>query len=344
MSDPVRLLLVDDARVDLEMLRRLFESVDGIEVAAAVTDARAALDRLEEIDPDVIVTDLVMPGMGGRELVEEVMSTSPRPVLVVTSSFDDARVFRLLEAGALEVLPKPAPQTPEEREQAGVELARKVRMLADVPVFTRGRRAEDDQAAEPSRSRDGAGLVVIGASTGGPQALQTVLASLPATFPLPIVGVQHVSAEFTQGFVDWMNRTVDLQVRLADSDTVLEPGTVTLPKVDHHLELDGIDGVRSTQGDEEDGHRPSITTTMRSAAKVHGADAIGVLLTGMGKDGARGLEAIHRSGGTTVAQDEATSVVHGMPARAIELGVVDHVLGIDEIGPFLVRATRGSSR
>lgn len=344
MSSPVEVLLVDDSRVDLEMLRRLLEHSGDVEVVAALRDAREALSRLEEIDPDVIVTDLVMPGLGGQELVDEVMRRGPRPILVVTAKYDDESVFRLLEAGALEVMPKPSPRNSEARIEAAEELARKVRVLSKVPVFTR-RRERDTVGPSPSPSPDEAdgGIVVVGASTGGPPALQRVFESLPSSFPWPILCVQHVGEEFTEGFVSWLDGTVDLDVRQADSGSKPEPGTVTVPQVDKHLLVTSNGRLKSTDDPAVGGHRPSITSTMRSAAKAYGSDAIGVLLTGMGDDGAAGLESIHDAGGTTLVQDEETSVVFGMPARAIDLDAVDEVLALDEIGPRLVELARRRS-
>lgn len=346
MSDPVRVMIVDDSRLDQEMLRRLLERGGGVEVVDTVPGAREALDRLEEVDPDLILTDLVMPGMGGRELVEEVMVRSPRPILVVTASYDDAKVFRLIEAGALDVVRKPAPQDEDERQQAAEDLARKVRVLSDVTVFTRrGPTTEAEGTGEPTGTvDDGDGVVVIGASTGGPQALQAILGELQPSFPLPILCVQHISGGFTRGFTEWLDGVVDLDVREAADGATPEPGTVTLPEPDRHLKLTAQGQVRSTDEPDVDGHRPSITATMESAAKAHGANAVGVLLTGMGSDGARGMEAIRKADGTTIAQDEDTSVVYGMPARAIEQGVVDHILPLDRVASKMLQVARRITR
>lgn len=346
MSDVVRVMVVDDSRLDQELLRRLLEQGGGVEVVASVSGAREALDRLEEVDPDLILTDLVMPGMGGRELVEEVMVRSPRPILVVTASYDDAKVFRMLEAGALDVVRKPAPQDEGGRRQAAEDLARKVRILSDVTVFTRrGASSGTPEDQEPDEiTGDGRGIVVVGASTGGPQALQELLGNVSPSFPLPILCVQHISEGFTQGFTEWLDGVVDVDVRRTVDGATPEPGTVTLPQPDRHLRLTNRGAIRCTDEPEIDGHRPSITATMESAAEVHGSDTVGVLLTGMGADGAQGLAAIRKAGGTTIAQDEATSVVYGMPARAVERGVVDHVLPLGRIADKLHQVARRRTR
>ncbi|WP_071515154.1 chemotaxis-specific protein-glutamate methyltransferase CheB [Geitlerinema sp. PCC 9228] len=357
----IRVLLVEDSPVALTILKRLLSSADDIEVVGTARTGKQALRMLASLNPQVICTDLHMPEMDGWEFTCEVMATFPRPILVVSASVqpeDTYNVFRALEAGAVDIFPKPTSEGILEYEAVKQELIRKIRVLAGVSVFTRHRRqpppspsvssgrdspvavpsafppAQPAPAATPQRSRK-ISIVGIGASTGGPQALYAILSQLPAKFPVPIVCVQHISEGFLSGLIEWLRVKCKLPVQVAASGEIPQPGTVYFPPEGMHLELTKQGRFWYSSAAPISGHRPSVDVTFKAIAASYGASAVGVLLTGMGSDGAQGIKAMADAGGTTVAQDEASCVVFGMPKVAIALGGVQQVLALNEIAPFL---------
>ncbi len=310
-----------------------------------------------------------MPGMDGLELIQHVMARHPRPILVVSSTVDPEhleRAFPLLEAGAVDVCPKPrggADASPEEVEQ----LITKIRLVSGVFVFpkrapsgsmqhpARGTQrrpgevgdaasplAEDrisvPRAARPLRARGApVRIVAIGASTGGPQALQTILSQFPAELPVPVLCVQHISPGFLKGLVEWLANQCRVRVRIARDGELPVAGTVYFPQEQTHMVL-GPDGrLQLTHDPPVGGHRPSVTVTLQSVARLHGRVAAGVLLTGMGEDGVAGMQAIAAAGGATIAQDEATSIVFGMPKQAIAVGAAEQVLPLAEIARAILK-------
>jgi two-component system chemotaxis response regulator CheB len=331
---PVRVLLVDDSAVALTFLKRLIESSGEVTVVGTARNGVTALELLPELDPDVVCTDLHMPDMDGLELTRRILAEYPKPVLVISASTqpeDSHNVFLLLEAGAIDVMPKPVRSDDAGYEAIGRELVSKIKVLAGVYVFRRkapstAHGPASTAAVKPAAGRSTPRIVVIGASTGGPQVLKDILGQLPADYTLPIICVQHISSEFLEGFVDWLGRQCAVDVRLAEPGEIPRPGHVYLPRADRHLEI-GADGrFLESIRPSVDGHRPSVTVAMISASRYYGAGTVGVLLSGMGRDGADGLLAIASAGGTTIAQDESSSTVFGMPKQAIELGAAQFVM------------------
>ncbi|WOD40481.1 chemotaxis-specific protein-glutamate methyltransferase CheB [Nodosilinea sp. E11] len=343
-SGPIRLLLVEDSPVALALLQRIFKDAPDLEVVGVARNGEEALAMIPTLKPTLICTDLHMPKMSGLELTEEVMSRFPCPILVVSASVqpdDTQTVFRILEAGALDIFPKPRAGLAAEFAKAKAELLSKVRILAGVSVFTHRRRSPLPTpplvplpvVAEQQTFK----LVALGASTGGPQALLAILQQLPSTFPVPIVCVQHISDGFLQGLVDWLNVNCALRVAIATPGASPQPGMVYFPPERHHLEVDPQGKLALTRGTPVSGHCPSVTVMFKSVATRYPRSAVGVLLTGMGRDGAEGLQAIAQAGGLTIAQDEASCVVFGMPKEAIALEAAQHVLPLSAIAPFLLK-------
>jgi two-component system chemotaxis response regulator CheB len=360
---------VDDSPVALALLKRILASAPDMKVVGWAGSGDRALVEIEQLRPDVICTDLHMPRMNGLELTRAVMAKMPRPILAISASVqaeeDRANIFALLEAGAVDVFPKPQSGLQEDYEAIQQQLLERIRILAGVKVF--GRRGAGAIAEAPTQDRKagadnsnsqgtrlgnapfaiaepvaqggavgpGAGVVVLGASTGGPQALQTILSQLPATFPLPILCVQHISEGFLTGLTVWLRSHCALAVEVAQAGQRPLAGRVYFAPEQRHLELDGRGYFRMTTTPPVAGHRPAVTVTFESIARCYGRRAVGVLLTGMGSDGAAGMVAIAKAGGVTLAQDEATSVVFGMPGAAIALGVVQRVLPLEAIAPAL---------
>jgi two-component system, chemotaxis family, protein-glutamate methylesterase/glutaminase len=302
--------------------------------------------------------------MNGLEFTEEVMMRFPRPILVISASVqveDTQTIFKMLNAGAVDVFPKPRAPSIEEYELLKQELISKIKILSGVTVFTRYRRNSntitpvDRQPVKletktniPISRPPGINLpsqnyyskpkiVSIGASTGGPQALNNILSQLPINFPLPILCVQHISEGFLQGLVDWLGSECQLPVKIAKFGEIPQPGVIYFPPEGRHLELDSFGKFLCSNSPPVSGHRPSVTVTFASVAKCYGAANIAVLLTGMGRDGADGMLAIAQAGGITIAQDEASSVVFGMPKEAIALGAAKHILPVNQIAPMLLK-------
>lgn len=339
----IRVLMVDDSPLALHVMQRLLSRAPDIQVVGTAQNGREALPMVTALGPDVICLDLNMPVMSGLDFTRQVMATSPRPILVVSVAVEPGMpgVFTLLQAGAVDVLPKPTVLQIND-DKLAAELIAKIRVVAGVKVFRRGQ--VPVASAPPPGSiqpRGAARLVVVGASTGGPEAYRHVLAPLPAHFSLPLVCVQHIGREFLAEMLAWLGTATRLKVGQAAGGEVPRPGRAYFAPADAHLEFDRQGRFVLSHAPPLDGHRPSVTATMNSAAGQFGHGAVGVLLTGMGRDGAAGMVSIAKAKGVTIAQDEATSVVYGMPAAAVALGVVQHVLPLDQIARALVGLAAG---
>jgi len=350
--NPIRVLLVDDSPVALTILQRLLSTAPEIEVVGTARHGREALALIPQLQPAVICTDLHMPVMDGLALTREVMLRYPRPILVVSVSVqqDNAQnIFRLLDAGAIDVCPKPRSGLASDYEPVRQELIDKIKILAGVVVFRKHRSASPTPAAPnngpPPLVRPAAvRIVAIGASTGGPQALQTILTALPPDFPVPILCVQHISDGFLQGLVDWLAAQCRLKVQIAPPGELPVPGTIYFPQEHTHLEIDAQGRLRCSLAPPLAGHRPAVTVTFQSIARHYGSAAVGVLLTGMGRDGAEGMQAIAQTAGITIAQDEESCAVFGMPQQAIALGAAQYVLPVHDIARTLNQLLQAKPR
>lgn len=346
----VKVLLVEDSPVALEILKRLLSSSPEVKVVGTARNGQEALKLIPQLQPAVICTDLHMKGMDGLEFTKQVMATDPKPILVISTSVqkeDSQTIFQLLEAGAVDVFPKPNAGLASDYERVKRELVNKVKVLAGVKVFTRRQQpsvtttnAAKFSFVPPTTERllsvtTPIRVVTIGASTGGPQALHKILTQLPANFPVPVICIQHISEGFLQGLVDWMATECQLKVKIARSGELPLAGTVYFAPERSHLEVDAQGKFTCANYPPVDGHCPSVTVTFKSVASFY-RRAAGILLTGMGRDGAEGMRAIALAGGVTIAQDEKTCVVFGMPKEAIALGAAQQVLPIQEIAPFLI--------
>ncbi|MCA1990607.1 MAG: chemotaxis-specific protein-glutamate methyltransferase CheB [Coleofasciculus sp. S288] len=344
---PIRVLLVEDSQIALVILKRILNSSPQIEVVGEAHTGLEALTMIPTVQPDVICTDLHMPQMNGLEFTAEVMALYPRPILVISASVqeeDTHHVFRLLDAGAVDIFPKPRAGLVTEDESLKQELINKIQILSGVKVFKKKRKfpsqtqrlETENRIAWSFKSYLKPKIVVVGASTGGPQALRDLFAQLPADFPLPVICVQHICLGFLQGLIDWLASHCQLSIQIAQRGDTPKPSTIYFPPEQHHLELDGRGRFICSDSPPLEGHRPSVTVTFESFAKFYGRGTVGILLTGMGRDGAQGMQVVTQAGGFTIAQDEATSVVFGMPKEAIALGAAKQVLPIHAIAPKLL--------
>jgi two-component system chemotaxis response regulator CheB len=325
-------LIVDDSPVAREVLKDVLESDADIRVVGMAATGYEAVELTATLKPDVVTMDLVMPGMDGMKATEEIMARHPTPILFLSAFIGREGVCTrsdALAAGALDVVEKPSTMPdPRWQSEAGA-LVHKVKTLARVTVVTHMHRARRDPerlraaATEPRRAMR---VVAIGASTGGPKVLEDVLSSLPATYPAAVVVVQHMADAFMASMVESLRRRCALPIKIAESGDRLLPGRVLIAPPSAHLGLLAGSRVLIDAGPPVRGFRPSIDVTFTALARVYGSRACGVLLTGMGADGATGLLAIRDAGGTTLVQDEASSAVFGMPRAAIDLGAAQHVL------------------
>jgi two-component system chemotaxis response regulator CheB len=350
-SHKIKVLVVDDSAVSRTFLAHTLQSDPGIEVIACAHGGAEAIAALARQKPDVVTMDIHMPDMDGFEATRQIMETVPVPIVIVSASYDAVDVekaFRAMEAGAVAMVEKPCGSEHPKHHDAVAKLIGTVKTMAEVRVvrrWTRNRMATRGAATAPLVSvKDTVRLVLIGASTGGPPVLQTLLSGLPKPFPVPVVIVQHISAGFVQGLVDWLNATTGMPVHLARHGDVAQSGHAYLaPDGRHtHVELNGR--MVCCTDPAEHGLRPSVSFLFRSAAHVFGAQAVGVLLTGMGTDGAVELKLMRDRGAITFAQDEESSIVHGMPGEAIRLGAATHVGSPERLAGMIhslvTRATR----
>ncbi|MBF0178387.1 MAG: chemotaxis-specific protein-glutamate methyltransferase CheB [Magnetococcales bacterium] len=343
----ISVLLVDDSPIAVLVLKKMLAGFPDIEVLGAASNGEEALEMIPRLRPQVICTDLHMPKMDGLRFTREVMRLHPLPILVISVSVhqtqDDHNIFELLDAGAIDVFPKPRGGLEGYSRELALELANKIRVLSGVIPIRRHQRVKPRDTlaplsvvAPPSQPRPPR-LVVIGASTGGPMALLTILSELPRDFPLPVVCIQHISKGFLEEMVSWLNGNISMPVRIAASGETLNAGHVYFPMEEAHLTFHPAGRCQIGSCGLEELHCPSIDVVFESAASAFREAVVGVLLTGMGRDGAHGMRAIVDAGGDTIAQDEASCVIFGMPAQAIALGGAREVLPLTRIASALLK-------
>lgn len=352
-SDLVRVVVADDSPFIRRLLSSYLTAAAGFQVVAEVGDGQDAVDAVHRLQPDVVTLDLEMPTVDGLEALRAIMETRPTPVVAISgvSGKGATRTMQALDAGAVDFVLKFTPGIAVDPEALAREIATKVRLAARIQVVRLLERVRGGGSAQPAMAATSsaaatpqlpgsmlAGMVIIGASTGGPLALRELLGELPAGFRAPVVVVQHIPAFFTSVLASQLNRYCQLPVREASNGEILTPGIVYIAPGGYHFLLQTGLRIQLEKGKDAPGkHCPSIDVAMESAARLLGARIAGVLLSGMGEDGAAGLLSIRRHGGKTFAQDEMTSVVFGMPKRAIELGAAMTVATPALIGAALAQ-------
>jgi len=360
-----RVLVVDDSAFMRKVLESIFNADEQLQVVGHAKDGREAIALSESLKPDVITMDLNMPHVDGLEATAHIMTSSPRPIVVVSSESKEgaASTLRALELGAIEFVAKPSGGIDLDMQSVKDELLRKVRMAAKVRVVrTAARLADTLQAASTARRTPspapaapkpaavtGADLrfpvVVLAASTGGPATVMRMAPGFTRDFPAAVILVQHMPATFTTQYALQLAEFTGIRVKEAEDSEPIQAGTLYICPGGQHLRVSPTGRIQLDAATGRiDGYLPNIDVTMESVAQYAGAMSIGVVLTGMGSDGARGARAIKSASGLVLAQDEATSVIFGMPSEAIKAGVVDRVLGIDEIYPAIEKRVLGLSR
>jgi len=343
MNTPVRVLVVEDSPLFRRAITSLLSLDPDIQVVGTAVDGREAIDLVSKLRPDVITMDIHLPTMDSLEATRQIMAYHPTPILILSSSTTkegQGTIFQALEYGALDVFPKVTLEISKDPQSLGRELAARIKMLARVRVVThplaKFQRIHKDKPTL-SRDLDRRRILAIGASTGGPQALRTIFRSLPSGLPCSVLVVQHIAAGFAEGLAGWLDEESDMEVVLATNGVSLRPGVAYVAPTQLQMRAGRAGILCLTDEDPCEGHKPSASILFESVADVYGEGAVGVILSGMGKDGTRGLRQLKAASGIVLAQDEATSVIFGMPKAAIEAGVVDEVLPIEQMAEAISR-------
>ena len=341
----IKVLVVDDSPLAREMITTILETDSDVSVIAQASNGREAIEFLKNGPerPDIITCDIQMPIMNGFETIEHIMAYDPIPILIVTVLNKDENFMKALKLGALDIIQKPAPDSWEEIPKIGMELIEKVKLLSRVNVVIHldGKKKDKQQEKEQKlESREKKLLfqdkvVGIASSTGGPTTLLRLFKMLPEDFPAPILVVQHMSEGFfIKGLIDWFKNSIKPPIIQAQNGDTIQNGMIYISPIDVHLKIMGRTIVLDDSPAVKN-QKPSANLLFKSIADSHKQNCIGIVLTGIGNDGAEGIKYIKDMGGLTVAQDEETSTVFGMPKAAIDTGFVDKVLPLEEIGQFL---------
>jgi two-component system chemotaxis response regulator CheB len=346
----VTVVLVEDSVIERRFLRAAITADPGLCVVGEARTGRDAIALIERLRPSAVVLDLELPGTAAIEIIERIMASVPTPILVCSTEVDAARAAAALAAGAIDVVARPTARDADRASYAEA-LRRGVRVASRVRVIThpRGRLRTRAQSASGAALIAGASaeptvdLVAIGASTGGPQALAHLLGALPADFTPAVVVVQHMADGFIEGLATWLDGLCALPVGVATSGVRLQPGTVTIAPSARNLVVNDHLRISIEQPPPTQFNVPGVDATFESVARSVGPRAIGVLLTGMGRDGAVGLKAMRNAGAITIGQDEESSAVWGMPAAAAACGAVQRQLPLIEIAGALVSVLQGHS-
>jgi two-component system response regulator WspF len=356
--------IVNDSRIAAEVLRRILADLPEFHLLWTAYSGEEAVRLAANSRPDIILMDLIMPGMGGAETTRRIMQSSPCVILIVTATTVGNRdhVFEAMGYGALDAVN--TPRLGPGGDMSGAEpLRQKLRTVARLvdPHATPSRTEHNPAHPSPVQSAPAGShsvptrlqnapalpIVAIGASTGGPQALSLILSHLPENFPAAVLVAQHVDEQFALGLATWLQRHSSLPVRIARNGEPLHPGTVWIAGASGHLiyENDVARGcfLSYTPNPRETAYRPSVDALFLSLAHPHSGTRIGVLLTGMGRDGAEGLLALRNAGALTIAQDAASSIVYGMPKAAADLKAAAEILPLESIGPFIRNAVLGKT-
>jgi two-component system chemotaxis response regulator CheB len=337
----IRVLVAEDSAVTREYLVYLLRQDPGLEVVATARNGQEAVQQAERLKPDVILMDIHMPEMDGYEATRQIMERAPTPIVMVSASLSQSEVamtFEALKAGALTVMEKPVGLDRPDHAETTRRLLETLKLMAEVKVVRRWPRRERPIRPSPPvvKADRPVRLIAIGASTGGPAALGEILAGLPGDLVAPILVVQHISPGFTAGLAVWLGQSTRLTVKLAEAGERVRAGAVYLAPDRVQLGITKDGRIHLTK-EPVDGFCPSASHLFQSVGEAYGSATLGVLLTGMGRDGAGGLKRLREAGGITIAQDEESSVVFGMPAEAIRLGAAQYVLSVEQI-PGAIRS------
>ena len=341
----IRVLIVDDSQVVRDLLTFILSSDPAIQVIGTARDGEESVRAVSEKKPDVVTMDIVMPNMDGFEATRIIMETTPTPIVIVSASWDPQEVektFRAMEAGALAAIAKPVGVAHPNYVKQTKELIKTVKLMSEVKVIKRrpqgGKKpviSGESKAGMVTPVTLDLKAVAIGASTGGPLAINAILSRLPKDFPAPLLIVQHIAVGFVQGFAHWLANSSKLPVKIAAHGEYLLPGCAYIAPDDLQMGVENGGRIILSSSEPENGLRPSVSWMFRSVSEVFGKNAIGVLLTGMGKDGAQELKQMKERGAVTIVQDKESSIVYGMPGEAVTITAAAYVLSPAKIAEFL---------
>ena len=340
----VRVLVAEDSATARALLLHILGSDPDVRIVGMAHNGEDAVALTATLRPDVITMDVRMPGIDGFEATRRIMAQTPTPIVIISGHYERKDVdasMNALRAGALTILPKPSGPDSADFADQSAWLLRTVKAMAEVKVVRHrleqplARPAAPPVTAATQRAR----IVTVAASTGGPAALARILTQLSSPFPLPLLVVQHIAAGFAEGLARWLNGVSALPVRVAGERETLRPSTVYVAPDDRHLSVLDDRTITVLHSPAVNGFRPSGSVLFQSAAQVFGRGTVAVILTGMGEDGLSGLRAVRAAGGCIIAQDEASSVVFGMPGAAVEAGLTDVILPVASIAARLEELT-----
>ncbi len=343
---PIRILIAEDSELFAEVISGVLADEFDMEVLAIAPDGEKAVELCRELEPDLVLMDIQMPKMDGLSATRHIMAECPTPIFVITSDPYHGGVdmsFKALSFGALDLMAKP--ETLPWADDARRQFLRKIRLLAQIPVVRHmrvrrqktvtfhGKKAEEIEAGTEA-------VVGIVSSTGGPKALARLVSDLPREFAAPVVIVQHIIKGFSAHLASWLDKNSELKVLEATNDTLMKPGHVYVAPADRHVEIIAGRRLRVFEGAPVDGHCPSGDVLLESLARHVGNRGIGMVLSGMGSDGTAGLAALKHTGGHTLVQDAESCVVYSMPQSALNLGVVDETVELNEMARHLIKVVK----
>jgi len=338
----IRVVVIDDSAYNRRTITKMLESVENVQVVGYAADGEEGIRKIIDMKPDMITLDLEMPRMDGFTLLRIIMNSCPLPVIVISARNEDERVFKALELGAVDFIAKPTGRISDELLNISGDLQEKVRSVFNLnmeritkrelnlfPEPSARKKRKVPAEVPPARGGAGAQVVAIGASTGGPPALQSILSSFPGKHSFPVLVSQHMPAGFTRAFAERLNRSSHFEVKEAKDGDLVLPGRVLIAPGGHNMVFQEQDGRVVAVVDDpspQDRYIPSVDAMLVSLAKIYGSRLVAAILTGMGNDGSRGVRAVKEAGGEVLAESEETAVVFGMPREAIATGVVDKVV------------------
>ena len=340
----IRVLVVEDSPLICKILTKILNSDDGLEVVGVASDGKKAMEYTMSLRPDLITMDINLPVMNGFEATKKIMAYAPTPILIVSSSLYTVEMnlaFKAISFGALDVVEKGPMETQDNIDKFGLTIIEKVKLLSKVKVITHPEAKMEDIGMKRMKQHKedmlGAKAVGIVSSTGGPKALLDVILGLPDDFKFPIVIVQHIVPGFVSGLIDWLQSESGKNISLASGGSIMQPSHIYIAPENIHTQILREGRIHLQSSPPYNGHKPSGNILLKSLADSYGPNAIGVILTGMGSDGCEGLMEIRKKGGRTIAQNEATSIVFGMPKVAIDTGAAEKIFPIEKIGAEIVK-------